>query len=276
MYTFLTFILAVIGGSIFSACEYDHESDQIEKKIYYYKKIQSALPDNMQSDLDKLLSMCTVPTDHGKNRWDLKRSTFFAFTTASTIGYGFTTPETYWGRFATFLYGLPAICLFGVGMVQMGSAVTYKVDQYISQRSLQKKRQCSCISFELRRTLFLFGILMLLIVVSGHIFALLQDDWTYDDGAYFMWISISTIGYGDLQPNVIEKTVWANFIIWIGLALTALLIGAAQDYFQKKLKKWRQENENEGGVSGDGNENGKYEMMNEPLLDDENEKEQQT
>eukprot|EP01084_Bolivina_argentea_P212300 360897_1 len=251
LYTTLTFILAVIGGIIFNTCEYSHEHTMIDNKIKLYNTIRSQLPESSYEDLDSLLDLCGVPLVHGKNRWRIQTATFFAFTTASTIGYGYTTPQTFWGRFATFFYGLPAICVFGLAMVQIGSALARTVDKQIKEKhealAITKtdwyNRFFSWISIELRRTIFVFGLLMLMIAISGGIFKAVQNNWTYTDGLYFMWISISTIGYGDLQPDVIETQLWANAIIWVGLAMTALVIGAAQDYFQKKVKKWRQEDD---------------------------------
>ena len=105
------------------------------------------------------------------------------------------------------------------------------------------KRFCGWISIELRRTVTIFTLLIIVILSAGAVFSHIQDGWNYTDGVYFMWISISTIGYGDLHPDVVETTLWANIIIWVGLAMTALVIGSAQDYFSKKLKKWRQEDQ---------------------------------
>eukprot|EP01084_Bolivina_argentea_P110980 198109_1 len=82
-----------------------------------------------QESLNRLLSMCDIPYELHKNRWALEKATFFAFTTASTIGYGYTTPGTTWGRISTFLYGLPAIVLFGLSMVQIGHAIVSKIDR---------------------------------------------------------------------------------------------------------------------------------------------------
>eukprot|EP01083_Nonionella_stella_P313059 1122008_1 len=241
LYTLLTFILAVIGGVIFHFCEYRHEERQINDKIMLYNKIKDELPSTSHDDLDVLLGMCGVPLVHHHNRWRLETATFFAFTTASTIGYGYTTPQTFWGRFCTFFYGLPAICVFGLAMVQIGRAVSHSMDQRISAAP---SHTCTCFnrcrwmtSVEFRRTCLIFGLLMSMILVSGAVFGNIQDNWTYADGVYFMWISISTIGYGDLHPDVIETTIWANVILWLGLAMTALLIGSAQDFWQKKFKE---------------------------------------
>ena len=226
LYTILTFILAAIGGAIFHACEYDHEDAQIAEKQRVYQIVSEIIgADNPEGQelLDQLLSMCGVPLQSEKNRWRLTTSTFFAFTTASTIGYGYTTPQTFWGRFATFLYGLPAICVFGLAMIQIGSAVALTVDKNIKRRGTESwcvrniwyNRFCAWISIELRRTLWIFILLLLMIAVSGLILSSIQDAG-YTEGLYFMWISISTIGYGDLHPDVIETTLWVLLLYGLG------------------------------------------------------------
>ena len=86
-------LLAVIGGYIFHWCEYDHEFSQIDEKQVLYDKIKNALNGTYADEFEILLEMQGVPLSHSKNRWRIGPSTFFAFTTASTVGYGYTTPK---------------------------------------------------------------------------------------------------------------------------------------------------------------------------------------
>ena len=118
----------------------------------------------------------------------------------------------------------------------LGSAVAYKVDQRIHR--IQSKiihsplgRNCACytrfiskISVELRRTYLVYLLLMGIIFICAAIFNKIQDNWDYVDSLYFMWISISTIGYGDLEPDVIQNQLWPSILIWFGLATTGLFV----------------------------------------------------
>eukprot|EP00483_Globobulimina_turgida_P013618 UN13644 len=192
--------------------------------------------------------MCDIPLVLDDNRWTIPKSAFFAFTTASTIGYGYTTPTTFWGRASTFIFGLPAIMLFGLSMIQIGHAIVNKIDKgashsYIGQLWISSGCfTCSCLkrcSIELQRTVCIFILLGILLCFSAWSMRKIEKEWTFNDGLYFMWISISTIGYGDYEPSVIQSSYWANGLVWLGLCLTAILIGSSQDYFQMKVKWWR-------------------------------------
>ena len=260
LYTFLTFLFAGIGGVLFHVCEFDHEDTQILQKRELYDQLSTALKSVNESyiaKLDQILEMCEIPTDLNKNRWELQKSIFFAFTTASTIGYGYTTPSTFMGKACTFLYGLPAIIIFGLAMIQIGHAIVNKIDKgasdsYIGQIWIYNCKNCSfctCLyntcckncSIELQRTICIFILLSGLVCLSAWSMEDIESDWSFVDGMYFMWISISTIGYGDLEPSAIQSSYWANGLVWLGLALTAILIGSSQDYFQMKVKNWRAE-----------------------------------
>ena len=108
IYTLLTFIFAFIGGVIFRVCEFEAENDQIIEKRMLYAKISNALPSTTEykETLDKLITHYSdVPLELEDNRWSLSRSVFFAFTSATTIGYGYSAPQTPMGKLATFLYG---------------------------------------------------------------------------------------------------------------------------------------------------------------------------
>eukprot|EP00505_MAST-04D_sp_SCG-Rhode-Island_P004023 Stramenopile-MAST_4_protein_4023 len=60
---------------------------------------------------------------HEKNHWNLSGSFFFAFTVATTIGYGDYAPKTFWGRAFFCIYGVVAIPVAGIILVKFANQV---------------------------------------------------------------------------------------------------------------------------------------------------------
>ncbi|ETO14878.1 hypothetical protein RFI_22488 [Reticulomyxa filosa] len=271
IWTLVLFVVAEIGGVIFSYCEYWHEKNQIKLKKQLYENITTSLNETMRGQLDFLLSLSSVPDDNSDNRWRIKRAAFFTFTTASTIGYGFTAPKTTIGRLCVFLYGLPAIIIYGLAFYNIGTVMVTLTDKRIQnkdkrQRSFRFIRE-RC-SFEARRMLILFLVIVVFMFI-GAISLHSKEGWSIGTGMYFMWVinkllyihihiyiyvyilyilsytydvSISTIGYGDIEPSSVigEAPGLANVFIYLGLALVAVFIGCCQDWFKEHfLKRWQ-------------------------------------
>ncbi|ETO31860.1 potassium channel subfamily K member 10 [Reticulomyxa filosa] len=233
-WTLVLFVIAEIGGVVFSYCEYWHEKNQIKLKKQLYANITTSLNETMSEQLDLLLSLSSVPDDNSDNRWRIKRAAFFTFTTASTIGYGFTAPKTTAGRLCVFLYGLPAIVIYGLAFYNIGTVMVTLTDKRLQnkdkrQRSFRLIRE-RC-SFEARRMLLLFLAIVVFMLI-GAISLHSKEGWSIGTGMYFMWVI-------------------TNVFIYLGLALVAVFIGCCQDWFKEHyLKKWQvQDNTNDPSQS---------------------------
>ena len=249
-YTFIAFALSLFGGWIFYECEYENEQTQIIQKMEYNEQILSFLlehnaNESVLSSYGAMIdNLCGVPLESSANRWAYGPSTFFAFTTATTIGYGFSAPQTLWGRLFVFLYGLPAICLFGTAMLQIGTAIADKTG---------------------RRSIALFVMLCVVIFIGADVLQKneVNGEWIFSEGLYFMFVSITTIGYGDLQP-ALNKGKWIQFaMIWLGLTITVILIGSIQDWMTQKCQKWKDTKHNDVQTSqyaGDWNQRESFQM----------------
>ena len=78
-----------------------------------------------------------------------------------------------------------------------------------------------------------------------------------------MFVSITTIGYGDLQP-ALNKGKWIQFaMIWLGLTITVILIGSIQDWMTQKCQKWKDTTNNDvqtAQSAGDWNQRESFQM----------------
>ncbi|XP_076278083.1 TWiK family of potassium channels protein 7 isoform X2 [Lasioglossum baleicum] len=141
-------------------------------------------------------------------RWSVLQAVFFASTVLTTIGYGNVVPSTGWGRIFCILFafvGIPLTLiviadwgkLFAGAVVKIGLAVKSK---------LPFRCSLSCIPTNLagRRSLGALAAIVLLflyLACGAGMFMLWEDDWDFFDGFYFCFVTMTTIGFGDLVPS---------------------------------------------------------------------------
>ncbi|XP_077990037.1 potassium channel subfamily K member 18-like [Glandiceps talaboti] len=69
----------------------------------------------------------------------------------------------------------------------------------------------------------------------------LWEEWTYFECFYFSFITLSTIGFGDLVPEHQKNTIAASFLILFGMTVMTMCITLSQNKIQHSLKYvgWR-------------------------------------
>merc|ERR1719229_366670 len=73
----------------------------------------------------------------------------------------------------------------------------------------------------------------------------LWEDWTFFDGFYFCFITMTTIGFGDIVPNITGqgKTVYmlvCMLYILVGLALTTTIIELVRRQYHESWRKMQE------------------------------------
>ncbi|XP_068979303.1 TWiK family of potassium channels protein 7 [Bombus flavifrons] len=141
-------------------------------------------------------------------RWSVFQAVFFASTVLTTIGYGNVVPSTNLGRMFCILFafvGIPLTLiviadwgkLFAGGVVKI--ALTLK-----SKLPLHFSFPCVPTNLAGRRSLGAFTAIVLLflyLACGAGMFMLWEDDWNFFDGFYFCFVTMTTIGFGDLVPS---------------------------------------------------------------------------
>lgn len=103
--------------------------------------------------------------------------------------------------------------------------------------------------FDEERTRVTVPILLCMTIIGGYIcggavlFAV-WEEWNYLDGSYFCFVTLSTIGFGDLVPGdtVVsdsgsqEKLVICSLYLLVGLALIAMCFNLVQEEVLHKLR----------------------------------------
>ena len=119
----------------------------------------------------------------------------------SRIGYGNITPETVVGRWALILYaifGMPlALTMYSVAGKMLVQLITYVLDMI--QTRVYKKPNEEVKNLQLK-TLALSIVLFVLIILTGCFVtsSSSMENLDFSSSFYFWFISLSTIGYGDI------------------------------------------------------------------------------
>lgn len=80
-------------------------------------------------------------------------------------------------------------------------------------------------------------VIMILYIVVGAAMYTIWENWTFADSFYFVFISISTIGFGDILPEHPKYFILSFIYIFIGLSLVSMCINVAIEFFTKTMDK---------------------------------------
>lgn len=159
-------------------------------------------------------------------KWTLYNSFFVAVTVASTIGYGHLAPSTPTGRVFCIFFALVGIPLNGILFATLGNYFGSKR----VKRPNKRKRGCFATFVVVTAEILLYSIpgLIVFLVIPAGLFTIVEG-WDYVDSFYYAFVSLTTIGFGDLvagQHDIGQWTwVYRSFIIiWILFGLGYLIM----------------------------------------------------
>ncbi|XP_039425455.1 potassium channel subfamily K member 17 isoform X1 [Corvus cornix cornix] len=161
-------------------------------------------------------------------RWDYSGSFFFSISAITTIGYGNLSPSTVVGRIFCIVFALFGIPLNLVLLNEIGQLMLLGV-QHCACRLEEVFHWQNKTSFLMKTCALVTGLLLFLLLPP-----LLFSDkegWSYEEGFYYSFITLSTIGFGDyvigMNPDRTYPGWYKNVIsLWIlfGMAWLALVI----------------------------------------------------
>lgn len=199
----------------------------------------SFVTEAIEQDDRGLVELPPISTD----RWSVLQAVFFASTVLTTIGYGNVVPSTNWGRIFCILFAIIGIPLTLTVIADWGKLFAEAVVQLalIVKSKLPVLTSTFCIPTNLagRRSvgaLAAVALLFLYLACGAGMFMLWEDDWDFFEGFYFCFVTMTTIGFGDLVPKKPKYTLLCTLYILVGLALTSTIIELVRRQY---AQSWR-------------------------------------
>ncbi|KAM5129337.1 potassium channel, subfamily K, member 16-like [Mantella aurantiaca] len=241
------------GAMVFQMLEQETESNvkvETERHRLDFLKNYTCLT---QDALEHLIKVVTEAVKQGLNplengtsnqhsNWDFGSSFFFAGTVVTTIGYGTIAPRTAGGQMFCVAYALFGIPFNIIVLSQAGKVLSQwckRFGKILVKRGLKKKRA--------KVLTIIFFLVMGIIVFLGipPLIFKYTECWTYREGVYYAFISLSTIGFGDYVVGSGQKCTHpfkgyrALVYFWIvfGLAWLSLLINLLTSLIEDTEKK---------------------------------------
>ncbi|CAA19494.2 Potassium channel domain-containing protein [Caenorhabditis elegans] len=221
------------------------------------------------------------------SEWSFMDSLLFAFTVITTIGYGNVAPRTFGGRLFVIGYGLIGIPFTLLAIADLGKFIsemmveaksfcrkTWKKlkkawnpnfirakdlsntdieEKILDNEKIENEPETSEVSEEeddLTETeaTSLFILFLVYIAFGGFMLAAYEPDMDFFKAVYFNFVTLTSIGLGDIVPRSETYMLITIVYIAIGLALTTIAIEIAADAL-KKLHYFGRKIENVGNVA---------------------------
>ncbi|XP_052771281.1 uncoordinated protein 58-like isoform X1 [Mya arenaria] len=83
------------------------------------------------------------------------------------------------------------------------------------------------------------GILFVYIMLGATMYTI-WEDWTFIESFYFVFVSLSTIGFGDVLPAHQKFFIISSIYMFVGLSLVSMCINVAIEFFNSMSKRAKQ------------------------------------
>ncbi|UJR32203.1 hypothetical protein I4U23_019668 [Adineta vaga] len=209
----------------------------------------------MQADEEKLADKQDTPSDASYNqKWTFSTAMLYSATVITTVGYGNITPKSMLGKLFTCFYAMLGIPITIMYLTNTSDLLVFLFIKYYSamynffHRIIKRYRQWRlrrqrriCVQTDDEAAIhhvpvwIAFSVLVLYLIAGAILFSH-WEGWSYVDGAYFSFITFTTIGLGDLVPgkgtlteNKNGKSIFCALYLIFGLAFTAMCFKLIQD-----------------------------------------------
>lgn len=250
----------VMGALVFNALEAPNEESHHNElqtiRNEFLGNNTCVDEDHLDVLINKVAEAISVGVDPSRNTtfstsWDLASAFFFCGTIVTTIGYGNISPKTPWGQFFCIWYTLIGIPLFGFLLAAAGDHLGTSLRNAIAKVEdlLWKWKVSPTIVRVISAVLSILLGCVLFIFVPTLVFQKVEN-WTLLESAYFVVITLTTVGFGDYVAGDSGKSGqdhWYKPLVWFwvlfGLAYFVSILAMIGNWILVVIKKTRAEME---------------------------------
>nr|CAH0110307.1 unnamed protein product [Daphnia galeata] len=173
---------------------------------------------------------CNDLTNSGKSEengnhdvaWEFSSALFLCMTILTTIGYGCFSPNSSWGKVFCIFYGLIGIPICGILLANTSDYFSNGFLRLYKQRQSKQQRD-KWHGIFIAAIIFLLPGLVVFFFIPAATFTYLED-WSYLDATYFSFVTLTTIGFGDIiaaqETNYPQLWLYRiGWIVWVMLGI---------------------------------------------------------
>ncbi|UYV71599.1 KCNK18 [Cordylochernes scorpioides] len=193
--------------------------------------------------------------DHQPGHWSLCGAFFYSLTIITTVGYGNVAPKTQWGKVITILYAILGIPLMLLYLTSMGNLLARWFRSIYAWLSCRRRRReykgpalhenhigISPVStggmHKVTVPIPLCVLVILGYIAAGAVLFSFWEGWGLLDGSYFCFVTLSTIGFGDLGARHDPRAQLAcSVYLLTGMALIAMCFNLMQEEVVYKIRR---------------------------------------
>lgn len=266
-------VYTAAGAKIFQSIEHPNELDVlntyqallISKRQVFLRAVWNTSQNlvNYHEKIDEHLteyeSIVEEAVQHGINvvsqdyhvSWNYIQSVFFSTTILTTIGYGNIAPVTFFGRLFCMLFaiiGIPFTLsvvadvgqLFATLLSTIWDKYKDKIQPIIDKFKKEKEEDEDMgIGSGMYTAIIVFVFLILFLSCGAFLFTL-WEDWTFFEAFYFCFITMTTIGFGDIVPEKTAYMLVCTIYILVGMAFTTTAIELFRRQYAESWKKMQE------------------------------------